>query len=156
MNKQQLEREVVVRLFQTSNALQTFLDNILRNDQLTAKQFFIMIIIGTFDHDPTISEIATRFATSRQNVKQVLLKLKSSGYVEMYKDHSDSRITRTKLTQQSRQYWENRNKSDDKTMETLFSKIELSDMEVYLSSLLKTMEMIELLSKEGADSWKRQ
>jgi DNA-binding MarR family transcriptional regulator len=149
MERQNLEREITVRLFQTSNALQTYLDNSLKEDSLTAKQFFMMIIIGTFGYNPKINEIAERFATSRQNVKQVLLKLEQHGFIELYKDETDSRITRTRFTEKALAYWSKRNDEDDQTMSTLYSSIPDDEMNVYLSSLLKTMEMIELLSTGG-------
>ncbi len=150
MNRQNMEREITVRLFQTSNALQTYLDNVLKQDGLTSKQFFMMIIIGTFEYNPKINEIAERFATSRQNVKQVLIKLEQRGFLKLYKDENDSRITRTKFTKKAHSYWNNRNESDDQTMTTLFSTITNTEMETYVHSLLKTMEMIQVLS--GSDS----
>jgi len=146
MKREFYEREITIRLFQASNALQTYLDKILKEENLTSKQFFMMIIIGNFKDNPKIGEIAERFGTSHQNVKQVLLKLQKQGFVELYKDEKDSRITRTRLTKQAIQFWSKRDIQDEKTMNQLYSPLSISDLNIFRTSLLKTIEEIERLT----------
>ena len=145
MEREFYEREITVRLFQASNALQTYLDKILKEHNLTSKQFFMMIILGTFKDNPKIGEIAERFGTSHQNVKQVLLKLQKQDFIELYKDEKDSRITRTRFTKQANQFWDERDKQDEKTMNQLYSPLTMSDLETFRTSLLTTIEEIERL-----------
>lgn len=143
MKRDELEQHITVRLFQASNALQTFLDQRLKADHLTAKQFFMMIIMGTFEQDPMLGELAERFKTSHQNVKQIVKKLAHNGYVELYKDQADSRITRTRFTQKALAYWNDRDTNDQQTMNQLYAKIGDTEMEAILQGLLSLLDTLE-------------
>jgi len=146
MEREYYEREITVRLFQASNALQTYLDKILKEHNLTSKQFFMMIILGSFKDNPKIGEIAERFGTSHQNVKQVLLKLQKQGFIELYKDEKDSRIIRTRFTKKANHFWSERDTQDEKTMNQLYSPLSINELETFRTSLLTTIEEIERLS----------
>ncbi len=147
MNRDELQRESIVRLFQVSNELQTYIDRLLKQYKLTTKQFFIMIVIGSFEHQPRIGEISDRFGTSRQNVKQVLDKLVKTGYVNLHKDENDSRIIRANLTESALDFWGRRGKEDDDSMNTVFST--LSDIELFnlRNSLEKVSKQIKEMGK---------
>jgi len=147
MNKSEYEREVTVRLFQASNALQILLDKMLKSEQLTAKQFFMMIVIGSFAHDPNISELSDAFKTSHQNVKQVLLKLKKNGFVRMYKDEDDGRITRVSFTKKAISFWASRDRDDEKKMQALYDGISIEHMDIVLNSLMTVMGNVERMDE---------
>ncbi len=70
----EVEREVLAYFFQLSNRLQVLLDQQLKQDHLTAKQLFMMIVVDSFETAPGFSQISERFGTSRQNVKTAALK----------------------------------------------------------------------------------
>ena len=146
MDRKAYEREVIVRIFQISNVLQTFLDKMLKRFGLTSKQFFMMIIIGSFEEDPTLGDIAERFETSHQNVKQVLLKLEKLGFVDMYKDGKDSRITRTCMSEKANAFWQSRNEADDITMEQIFSTLDDKELTSFHHVLLETMNQIKRMN----------
>ncbi len=149
MNKTRidLEREVLVRIFQLSNKLQVFLDNQLKNEQLTAKQLLLMVAIDSFENDPGFSEISTRFGSSRQNVKQLALKLKNNGYVQIYTDKLDARYKRVKLTNQAKEYWRKRDESDLIFLNEMFKVISEDNMKILQESMMKIDNTIELLNK---------
>ncbi|QMS85801.1 MarR family winged helix-turn-helix transcriptional regulator [Candidatus Xianfuyuplasma coldseepsis] len=145
MERIEYERELIVRIFQTSNVLQTYLDRILREDQLTAKQFFTMIFIGNIGHDPKISELSEFTHTSHQNTKQVLLKLQKRDYVDIYKDEQDSRVTRVRLTTKAMQYWQQRSNDDLRTIQSLFHTIQDDDLKATLQGLKDiTTQLLQL------------
>ena len=146
MEREFYEREITVRLFQASNALQTYLDRILKEHNLTSKQFFMMIILGSFEHNPKMIDVAERFGTSHQNVKQVLLKLQKQDFIELYKDDKDSRMTRVQFTEKANKFWDERDSQDEKTMNQLYSPLSINDLEIFRTSLLTTIEEIERLS----------
>lgn len=148
MNRERYEKEIIVRLFQLSNALQTYLDTILKKYSVTAKQFFLMIIIGTFDYNPRIGEVGERFGTSRQNVKQVLLKLEKSNYVHLFKDEKDSRVTRVKLSEKAELFWKERNEVDDYIISEIFKLSSTEDLSIFQNSLVKTIDQVNGLSNE--------
>lgn len=143
MKRNELEQHITVRLFQASNALQTFLDQQLKPDQLTAKQFFMMIIMGTFESDPMLGELAERFGTSHQNVKQIVKKLAQNGYVELYKDDKDSRITRTRFTSKALSYWNSRDETDQETMHRLYQAMNDDQLNNILQGMLSILSTLE-------------
>ncbi len=145
MNRSNLNKEIVVRLFQAANALQTLLDRKLKNQNLTAKQFFMMIIIGSFDENPKLKEVSERFGTSHQNAKQILNKLEKNGYIYFLKDEKDSRITRISFTKHASEFWEGRSEADDMTMNDIFKSINIDDLNIFKESLIKTLHDIETI-----------
>lgn len=147
MNREDLQRENLVRIFQLSNAIQTYIDRLLKEFKLTTKQFFMMIIIGSFDYNPRIGEVSERFMTSRQNVKQVLLKLQKAGYIELFKDESDSRITRVKLTEYAQQFWSVRDEEDNQSMNEMFGVLSTNELMVMQQAFLKLGAKMEELNK---------
>jgi len=147
MDRDQYEREIILRLFQTSNALQTYIDKLLVADHLTAKQFFMMIIIGTFPSPPRIGELSEVFGTSHQNVKQVLLKLERQGYVTLYKDEVDSRVLRVIFTEKATTYWGQRNDNDASIIQELFSALSTPELEGFYKGLKVTVEQIRKLQQ---------
>jgi DNA-binding MarR family transcriptional regulator len=147
MKRSEYEREVIVRIFQVSNALQTHIDKILKDFNITAKQFFIMIIIGTFDEDPSIKDISERFESSHQNVKQILIKLEKQGLIKLYKDTNDSRILRTRFTNEADAFWKKRELDDYQIMAEIFSDLSLDNLSVFQNSLVKTLEKLNILNK---------
>ncbi|HCX02994.1 MAG: winged helix-turn-helix transcriptional regulator [Tissierellales bacterium] len=149
MNKERidLEREVLVRIFQLSNKLQVFLDNQLKNEQLTGKQLLLMVAIDSFKNDPGFSEISKRFGSSRQNVKQLALKLRKNGYVQIYTDKLDARYKRVKLTNQAKEYWRKRDESDLMFLNEMFKVVSDDNMTILQESMMKIDDTIDLLNK---------
>lgn len=145
MDRETNQREIIVRLFQASNSLQAYLDQLLKPDKLTSKQFYMMIFISAFDYDPRIGELSEAFGTSRQNVKQVLIKLQKHGYVDIYKDEHDSRIQRIRMTTLAMEYWNNRNANDDALIETMFQPLTDNDLSVMRHGLMSLLEEINNL-----------
>jgi len=149
MNKERidLEREVLVRIFQLSNKLQVFFDNQLKNEQLTGKQLLLMVAIDSFKNDPGFSEISKRFGSSRQNVKQLALKLRKNGYVQIYTDKLDARYKAVKLTNQAKEYWRKRDESDLMFLNEMFKVVSDDNMTILQESMMKIDDTIDLLNK---------
>lgn len=143
MNRDDLNKQITVRLFQASNAMQSYMDKLLKANRLTAKQLFMMIIMGTFESDPKLSDIATRFETSHQNAKQILVKLERAGFVELYKDAKDSRVIRSRFTKQANEFWAARDEADSKTMSEMYDGLPMEDMSNILNGLLHILGQIK-------------
>lgn len=148
MDRMNLQREMIVRLFQTSNTLQTYMDKILKEDQITTKQFFMMIILGSFEIPPRIGELSDRFGTSRQNVKQVLLKLQKNGFIKLFKDETDSRITRVMFLDKANEFWNPRELKDKESMDTIFNGVTDEDLFQSIGTMIKLFDRLELLKEE--------
>lgn len=125
-------------LFQVANGLQTFLDQYLKPDQLTGKQFLLMIEIGSLGPEGgLLTEVAKRSESSHQNVKQIALKLQKNGYITMEKDQQDKRATRLKLTPKALSYWQERFSEDINMLNTLFMNISTEHLSIIGNDLLQ-------------------
>ena len=67
---------------------------------LTTKQWLLLAVLhrGFPDRDPTLSEAATLYGSSRQNVKAIASKLVDLGYLNLIEDPSDRRAVRLRVT----------------------------------------------------------
>lgn len=147
MERANYEREIVVRLFQLSNVLQSYIDLLLKDENLTAKQFFMMIVIGSHKDELNLGQISDIFGTSHQNVKQICLKLEKSGYVKLYKDTNDQRVLRVKLTEKAQIFWNNRNQEDDQTMRQMFLSLKTEELKALMESLVKVLDQTKTLKE---------
>lgn len=87
------------KLLAMGNRIQTIGDNFF--EEITYKQWFVLVVISYFDNDPTLNELADAVGNSHQNVKQIVLKLARVGFVQIYTDEEDRRKLRVKLTDKS-------------------------------------------------------
>lgn len=135
--KSELQKYIFGEIFLISNKLQTIGDEFL--GEVTTKQWFLIVIIGEFfkDSDPSLSELADKMGTSRQNIKQLALKLEKKGFIEINKDKNDSRILRLRITDSCKQYWANRSSKDEDFIEFIFKGMEVEELFQLLTSLDK-------------------
>jgi Transcriptional regulators len=83
-----------------SNKFQVIGDQYLGREGITTKQWFLTAMISQFgDKAPTLSEVGELMGSSRQNVKQLALKLEEKGFLTIEKDEQDSRALRLRLTE---------------------------------------------------------
>ena len=138
MKRLDYEREIFGLLFQTSNGLQVYLDHLLKPDQLTAKQMFLMIVVSSFgEHCPTLKEVALKSNTSYQNVKQLALKLSHEGYLMISDDPNDRRKKTLSLTDKAITYWNDRSDQDLYKMEQLFDGYTDEELEAFMHFISK-------------------
>ena len=122
-------------LFTTANLLQTIGDRFL--GEVTTKQWFLMMCLARLgDKTPTLSELVPCVGSSRQNIKQLALKLQEKGFITMHNDPDDSRALRLALTPAAWDYWQNRVQADALFMDTAFEGIADHDIQ-------KTREVLE-------------
>ena len=97
-------------------------DRYLQNENLTTAQWLLLaILVKNFDNPPTLSQAAEAMGTSRQNVKQIALKLEKRGFLQLIADTSDNRILRLYMTKHSRLFWEQREEKDDLNVAVIFT-----------------------------------
>ncbi|NOX87896.1 MAG: MarR family transcriptional regulator [Calditrichaeota bacterium] len=115
-------------------------DQYLAEDNLTTKQWLLLtVIVKFFDSPPTLGQAAKAMGTSRQNVKQIALKLEKRGFVKIKKDEKDSRILRLEVTEKSHRFWENRADRDKEYILGLFENLSDADIEMLSQALKKIM-----------------
>ena len=124
-------------VFNLSQRFQYLTDDILRKDNLTAKQFHLSAIIDqSFTEPPSVNEVANIMDTSHQNVKAIANQLQRKGFLQIEKDPDDRRRQLLKLTEKSRQYWDSQAKAGEDFMLSLFDA--LSDEEIVALSTMYT------------------
>ncbi len=84
-------------IFTLANRLQ-LLGNRL-DPQLTVKQWLFLAGVTRCESDaPTLTEVAARIGTSRQNVKKIAVILEKQGFLTLQTDPEDTRALRIRLT----------------------------------------------------------
>lgn len=131
-------------LFLLANKLQVIGDQYLGEDGMTTKQWFLTAIISHFgDNQPTLTGVAELMGSSRQNVKQLALKLADKDFLRIEKDEQDARAVRLKLTDRSQVFWNNRRELDSQFITDLFSGLNEEEINLTASSFKKLLEKIQ-------------
>lgn len=144
MNLTDKQKFIFGSIFLLANKLQVIGDQYLGKDNITTKQWFLTVMISQFsDTPPSLSEVAELMESSRQNVKQLALKLEEKGLLVIEKDDKDARALRLKLTEESKSFWEKRIKQDDKFIEELFIRLTEEEVNAMISGLNKLFNKIE-------------
>ncbi|MDD3306762.1 MAG: MarR family transcriptional regulator [Acetobacterium sp.] len=133
-----------------ANQMDTMLERELKEHNLTTKQWLLTVVVAnTFDHDPTIKEVAKGMGTSHQNIKQVALKLEQKGFVVMEKDPKDARITRIKLTAAVASFGKESQEKSVIFTEKLFKDISAEELAMTRSALVKMLSNLEEMDQES-------
>jgi len=146
MQWQDDQKFLFVSLFLIANKLQIIGDRYLSDVNLTTKQWLLMVMVLQFgESPPTINQAANITGSSRQNVKQLALKLEKNGYMIIEKDPKDSRITRLRLTNKHLEMWRKRSEMDDEFLDNLFSGFNNEQVHEIASGMDKILETIETM-----------
>ncbi|PKM60525.1 MAG: MarR family transcriptional regulator [Firmicutes bacterium HGW-Firmicutes-4] len=133
-----------------ANQMDTMLERELKEHNLTTKQWLLTVVVAnTFDHDPTIKEVAKGMGSSHQNVKQVALKLEQKGFVVMEKDPHDARITRIKLTDAVASFGKASQQKSVLFTEKLFKGLSAEEMAMTRSTLEKLLANLAEMDQES-------
>lgn len=135
-------------LFLLGNRLQVIGDKYLEKEGITTKQWLLIVMIAQFaDSIPTLSEVAQIMGSSRQNVKQLALRLQEKGFVSIKKDERDSRVLRLKLTEKSTVFWEERREKDEQFIIDIFNGLSEEEIHIMCNGFNKLFGNIESIEK---------
>ena len=133
-------------LFAASNRLETAGDRYLQ--ELTAKQWYLLLCLTTFfERPPTLSQLAGQMGSSRQNVKQLALKLEKKGFVALVRDESDRRALRVAPTERLEEYRAQRQEQDGAFVEELFAGVAPADLAAANRLLLALCNRLEEMER---------
>lgn len=131
-------------LFILANKLQVKGDQMLEDDGMTLRQWFLTVMILQFkDRPPTLTEVANLMGTSHQNVKQIAKKLEEKNFLTFIKDEKDGRILRLQLTELSRNYWNKREQDGDHFIEKLFEHVTDEEIKTIVAVFNKLFQSLE-------------
>ncbi|MDP4091341.1 MAG: MarR family transcriptional regulator [Bacillota bacterium] len=135
-------------IFLIANKLQVIGDQYMAVDGMTTKQWFLTAMISQFgENPPTLSEVAELMGSSRQNVKQLALKLEEKDFLKIEQDKQDARALRLKLTERSREFWDKREDKDNQFIKDLFEDLSHEEIDIISKGFEKLFEKIEKMGK---------
>lgn len=144
MNGLHVRQYIFAEVFHLANELQKYLDRHLAKDDLTGKQFMLMIVLGSFkEQSASLKDLALKAGSSYQNVKKMALGLERQGYMKVEKDQKDRRTNIISMTEKAMVYWKDRDESDIKRIFKLFDGIDEGDLEVTARTIGKIMVTLE-------------
>ncbi|MDF2674455.1 MAG: transcriptional regulator [Clostridiales bacterium] len=131
-------------IFLLANKLQVLGDQYFAENDMTVKQWLLTVMILQFqDGPPTLSQVAELMGSSRQNVKQIALKLEKKGLLTIEKDDQDARVIRLKITEKSYSFWEKRVDKDEQYVMELFKDLSKEETDAMYSGVGKLFEKIK-------------
>ena len=138
-----------------ANRIDTLLERELKEYDVTAKQWFLTVVIdNSFDKPPTIKEVARQMGSSHQNIKQVALKLEQKGLLVLEKDKRDARVTRLRLTEESFRFWKTTQTKASIFTKALFEGIDEEEMSKAKAVLQKMMSNLSQMDENEREDLK--
>lgn len=136
-----------------ANKMDTLLERALIEYNITAKQWFMLIVtVNAFKEAPSIKEIAKVMGSSHQNIKQLALKLEAKGMVVLEKDKRDLRATKVTLTKECFQLFKKLEKEGLVFMNKFYKEIDSKELEngrMFISKIMNNLKGIE--EEEGQE-----
>ena len=123
------------------NRFQAFGDKIF--EEISWKQCFVLICIQLFKEPPSLKELANVMGSSHQNIKQMLIKLEKSGYIEVLQDKVDKRKQRIVLTKKADEYSKQHDALSQEAMKQLYNEIDEEDIKITIKTILHMERNLE-------------
>ena len=117
------------------NRFQAMADNVMK--EISWKQFFAIVCINMCKEPPTLKELSDILGSSHQNVKQILIKLESKGFVEFQEDFEDKRKQRIVLTKKCQRFCEKNNETSVNIMSKMFEGISEKDIQTTIMTITR-------------------
>jgi DNA-binding MarR family transcriptional regulator len=106
--------------------------------EITCKQFFLLICLFLFqDMPPTLSELSELMGSSHQNVKQIVNKLETKGYVSTYFDEDDRRKLRIMSTKKVAELGDKYRVKEIDFLERFYEGVTDNEIETTFKTILK-------------------
>lgn len=117
---------------------------------ITSKQWFVTICLLMFYKEPpTLSELSKTVGSSRQNVKQLVLKLVEKGLLTLEKSPDDARALKVWYTPELIRFSEDYEERSGLLITELFSDFSKEELDLFLKSLLKFSDKIDTMLGES-------
>lgn len=126
-------------LFLLGTQLETIGDSVQALGELTTKQWFVLLNLEMFfTAPPTLTQLAERMGTSRQNVKAIVEKLARKGFVVLRRDACDARALRVELVKARAEDYERRNgQANDAFLRAFMGVLSTAEVEILGDCLLR-------------------
>lgn len=128
-------------LFRVANRLQSKMDAKMKD--LTAKQWFVILILELFEQPPTLKQLAAACDTSHQNTKQLVMKLAEKGFVTIHNDEQDGRAMRITASDQCKKWGNENEQIATQFIDSMFSGMSTDQIADLSGSLMKIFENLD-------------
>ncbi len=131
--------------FLLANRLQTVMDSAAQ--ELTAKQWLVITMLGMFDQPPTLKQLAKLCDTSHQNTKQIALKLEAKGFITILKDETDGRSMRITTTEKYQKFSESFNDYAESFVSKMFDGLTTEELSIMYSTQQKLYKNLQTMKE---------
>ncbi len=133
-------------IFLLERRLEYLFDKVLAASNLTTKQWLLLAAIEKSpEENLSIQDVAKRLSTSHQNIKAIAQNLERRGFVSLFKDKNDKRVTRLAITPKCTSFWQEREGQDKELLFEIFNGLgdeEISTLPRSLVKLLRNADSI--------------
>lgn len=144
-----LQATIFGSFFTLSNRLQVVGDALDR--QMTLKQWLLIAVLVKSEEEAlSLSELAQRMGSSRQNVKKMALLLEKQGFLSIEKCEADKRFLQVSVTKACLAHCKGREPEENAFIERLFSDFSSEDLTELSQSLAKLSDNIARLEETHA------
>ena len=105
--------------------------------EISWKQFFAIVCINRCKEAPTLKELSDIIGSSHQNVKQILNKLESKGFIRFEADAIDKRKQRIVLTDECRAFCAHNDEKSSNIMGRMFADISEGELKTTIQTIMK-------------------
>lgn len=134
-------------IFLLANRLQTVMDQTAQ--VITAKQWFVIMMLGMFERPPTLKQLAAICDSSHQNIKQLVLKLEAKGFVRIEQDPDDRRAMRIITTEACKLWGEENEEFSAGFIERMFSSLSAEEISTMNTAQQKIYEALGQMKELG-------
>lgn len=143
---QELQSYIFGAFFTLSNRLQVAGDGL--DTQMTLKQWLLLaVLIKSDETSLSISELAQRMGSSRQNVKKMAQLLEKQGFLSIVKREDDRRFLEVSVTQACLDHCKKREPKEEAFIGTLFSGFSVEELAQLSQSFAKLSSNIARLEE---------
>lgn len=136
--------DVFGQIFFAANLLQTISDRTFKSEGLTTKQWMLLAAVErAFDEPPGIKELASIMGSSHQNVKQIALKLRTAGYVDLVQDEKDKRVLRVHLTDKVKAVFSKRHDKDARFISEMFDAFTEDEIDLFFDYMNRVIDKVQ-------------
>lgn len=136
--------DVFGQIFFAANLLQTISDRTFKSEGLTTKQWMLLAAVErAFDKPPGIKELASIMGSSHQNVKQIALKLRTAGYVDLVQDEKDKRVLRVHLTDKVKEVFSKRHDKDARFISEMFDAFTEDEIDHFYDYMNRVIDKVQ-------------
>lgn len=131
-------------LFCVANRLQSKMDARMRD--LTAKQWFVLLMLGMFEKPPTLKQLARMCDSSHQNIKQIVSKLQEKGFITITEDEADARAMRIATTAKCDEWDKENSATAARFVDDMFRGMAKEDIGLLRDMILKIFDNLGALT----------